>query len=87
MPGPDLPLPQSPFTVDALLARWPSAIEKTELINGVLLFTGTFDERDVATAERTYPGRRVLLNHDAGIEVHPAGAGSPRPLVGAADPG
>jgi len=46
-------------------------------------FTGAFDERDVETAQRTYPGRRVLLNHDAGIEVHPAGTGHPRPLVDA----
>jgi hypothetical protein len=50
-------------------------VEKTELMWGVLLFTGTFDERDVAIAERAYPGRRVLLNADSSIEVHPAADG------------
>ncbi|MFC1428592.1 hypothetical protein ACEZCY_36060 [Streptacidiphilus sp. N1-12] len=81
MPGPDLPAAHAPFTVDALLARWPSAVEKTELISGVLLFTGNFDERDIVAAERTYPGRRVLLNADGGIEVHPAGSEAPRSLL------
>lgn len=75
-----LPRVGEPFTVDALLQRWPTAAEKAELVDGVLLFTGTFDERDVVTARRTYPGRRVLLNADHGIEVHPAGLSEPRPL-------
>jgi hypothetical protein len=44
-----------------------------ELIDGALVITGRFEEQDVATAERTDPGRRVVLTEDGGIEVHPAG--------------
>ena len=40
---------------------------------GVLVFSGEFDQPDVAIAERTYPGRRVILNNGGGIEIHPAG--------------
>ena len=83
MPGPHLPPPHAPFTLDALLARWPSAVEKVELVSGVLLFTGDFDERDVIVAERTYPGRRGLLNADGGIEIHPASPGQPRSILDA----
>ncbi|MFD7163610.1 hypothetical protein [Streptomyces violascens] len=81
MPGPDLPAPQQPMTVEALLHRWPTSAFKTELVNGVLVFSGEFDDRDVVTVELTYPGRRALLNTDGSIEVHPAGAGSPISLV------
>ncbi|MDX2728029.1 hypothetical protein [Streptomyces sp. PA03-2a] len=81
MPGPDLPTPQQPMTVEAFLHRWPTSTFKTELINGVLVFSGVFDERDVIAVERTYPGRRALLDADGSIEVHPAGAGKPIPLV------
>lgn len=81
VPGPDLPAPDQPVTAEACLHRWPSAAQRTELINGILLFTGNFDERDITTAERTYPGRRVLLNTDGGIEVHPAAPGLPRSLL------
>lgn len=69
------------MTVEACLHRWPSCVFKTELIHGVLLFSGMFDDRDVLAVERTYPGRRVLLNADGNIEVHPAGTGRLRPLV------
>ncbi|WP_330481493.1 DUF2399 domain-containing protein [Streptomyces sp. NBC_00724] len=81
VPGPDMPAPDQPVTAEACLHRWPSAVQRTELINGVLLFTGNFDERDITTAERTYPGRRVLLNTDGSIEVHPAAPGPPRSLL------
>jgi hypothetical protein len=81
-----LPPVGEPFTIDALLHRWPTGAEKSELVRGVLLFSGTFDERDVATAQRTYPGRRVLLNAHGGIEVHPAGLGEPRSILDS-DPG
>ncbi|MFE1764064.1 hypothetical protein ACFW81_07590 [Streptomyces angustmyceticus] len=47
----------------------------------VLLFTRDFDERDATTARRTYPGRRVLVNADRNLEVHPAGRGLPRSLL------
>ncbi|WP_326623928.1 MULTISPECIES: hypothetical protein [unclassified Streptomyces] len=81
VPGPDLPAADQPMTTEALLHRWPSASMRTELVYGVLLFTGNFDERDAAIAQRTYPGRRVLLNNDGAIEVHPAGSGPARSLL------
>lgn len=81
MPGPDLPPPAAPMTAEVLLARWPTAAPKAELFHGVLIFAGDFDERDVETARHTYPGRRLVLNADGGLEVHPAGAGVPAPLV------
>ncbi|MGW8688453.1 hypothetical protein ACWGNN_47170 [Streptomyces sp. NPDC055817] len=61
MDGPDLPAFDEPVTADVFMSRWPTAAHKSELISGVLYFTGTFDERDVVIAERTSPGRRVLL--------------------------
>ncbi|MFF3726956.1 hypothetical protein ACFYYM_31845 [Streptomyces erythrochromogenes] len=69
------------MTTDALLTRWPTATQKVELIHGVLIFVGDFDERDLETARRTYPGRRPVLNADGGLEVHPAGTGDPTPLL------
>ncbi|MFF3932901.1 hypothetical protein [Streptomyces hirsutus] len=47
----------------------------------MLIFVGDFDERDVEAARRTYPGRRPVLNADSGLEVNPAGAGDPTPLL------
>ena len=70
--GPDLPAPSEGFTVDAWSHRWPTGVEKTELVKGIPVFVGQFDERDVETARRCYPGRQVLLNEDGGIEIHPA---------------
>ncbi|MFG2794019.1 hypothetical protein [Streptomyces sp. NPDC048419] len=81
MPGPDLPPAPALMTVDALLNRWPTGAQKVELSSGVLLFTGDFDERDLAIARRTYPGRRPVLNVAGGLEVHPAGEGEPIPVV------
>ncbi|MCX5166227.1 hypothetical protein OOK39_45155 [Streptomyces sp. NBC_00264] len=69
------------MTVEALLTRWPTAAQKAELLHGVLVFAGDFDERDLETARRTYPGRRPVLNADGGLEVHPAGPEAPTPLV------
>ncbi|MBC7271479.1 hypothetical protein ACF09G_37305 [Streptomyces albogriseolus] len=68
------------MTAEALLSRWPTGAQKVELLHGVLVFVGDFDERDLETARRTYPGRRPVLNADGGLEVHPAGAGDPTPL-------
>jgi hypothetical protein len=72
VPGPNLPKPHEPFTVDAFSHRWPTGAEKVELFDGVPLFYGDFDHRDVEAAQRAYPGRRVLLNESGGIEIHPA---------------
>lgn len=80
MPGPDLPPAADPMTAEALLSRWPTGARKVELLHGVLVFVGDFDERDLETARRTYLGRRPVLNADGGLEVHPAGAGDPTPL-------
>jgi len=81
MTGPDLPPAAEPMTAEMLLSRWPTGAQKVELIHGVLIFVGDFDERDLDTARRAYPGRRPVLNGDGGLEVHPAGAGDPTPLL------
>ncbi|WP_018351873.1 hypothetical protein [Longispora albida] len=73
MLGPDLPPATEPFKVDVYEYRWPTGAEKCELIDGALVFSGQFDERDVETAQRAYPGRRVQLGPDNGIEVYPGG--------------
>jgi hypothetical protein len=70
--GPDLPAPDDLFDIDAWQYRWPTGAEKTELYAGVIVFSGQFDERDVATAQRAYPGRQIVLNEGGGIEIHPA---------------
>ncbi|MEV2255853.1 hypothetical protein AB0I94_35750 [Streptomyces sp. NPDC050147] len=81
MNGPDLPEAEAPMLTQVLVARWPTGATKSELIHGVLYFTGAFDQRDVATAERAYPGRRALVNRDGALEVHPAGQGEPHSLL------
>ncbi|MEV0604524.1 hypothetical protein AB0I82_35230 [Streptomyces sp. NPDC050315] len=81
MPGTDLPPPQDPMTSAALLHRWPTASEKVELIHGVMVFTGRFDERDLNIARRTDPGRNCLLKADGGMEIHPKGPSEPAPLL------
>ena len=72
MYGSDLPPANEPFTVDAYSTRWPIAAAQCELIDGALIFSGNFDHRDVETARRAYPGRRVQLGPDNGLEVYPA---------------
>ncbi|HVQ94536.1 MAG TPA: hypothetical protein VMU51_26090 [Mycobacteriales bacterium] len=69
----DLPPPDEPMTVDAYRQRWPTGAEKVELLDGTIVFYGTFDANDAEAAALVYPGRRVLLSLDGGIEVHPAG--------------
>ncbi|MGW6361954.1 hypothetical protein ACWFR5_43990 [Streptomyces sp. NPDC055092] len=73
--GPDMPDPGEPMTVEVILTPWLTGAWKRELIDGVIYFYGEFDQRDVEIAERTYPGRRVLVNRAKGLEVHPGGAG------------
>jgi hypothetical protein len=63
--GPDLPPPDQPFDVDTAGHRWPMGARKVELDDGCPRFYGRFDHRDVATAQRAFPGRRaVILPHD-----------------------
>lgn len=76
MTGADVPPTDEPMTVAARLERWPTAPMRTELIHGVLLFTGDFDEREATTAQRTYPSRRVLVNADGNLQVPPCRPGT-----------
>jgi hypothetical protein len=69
----DLPPPSNAMTVAAYESHWPSGSEKIELLDGTIVFHGAFSEQDVQTAELVYPVRRIVLNADGGIEVHPAG--------------
>ncbi len=78
--GPDLPAPDELFSVDVYQHRWPSGAEKVELVDGVLVFSGQFDERDLTIARNAYPGRQVVLNDDGGIEIHPASDAPPRSI-------
>lgn len=79
MPGPDLPAADQPFTVDAYRHRWPAGAEKVELIDGVLVFVGVFDDRDAQIARRAYPDRHVELAWGACLAVHPT---IPVPMIG-----
>jgi hypothetical protein len=69
--GPDLPTASEPFTVDVCQHRWPTGAEKAESYNGVLVFGGALDQRDVEIAQRAYPGREIVLNAGGGLEVAP----------------
>ncbi len=64
--GPDLPAPQDFFEVDSFIRRWPTGTEKVELEDGQAIFYGRWDERDVETAQRAYPGRVVRLDQRPG---------------------
>src|SRR5689334_1472560 len=79
--GPDLPPPDRGLTIEEWRRRWPVAVEKSELVDGVMVFAGEFDSRDVAIARRTYPGRQVLLTEDGCSEVHPQSDVPARPLA------
>lgn len=46
-------------------------VEKRELWNGVIVFYGTFDKRDVTIARRAFPGRAVALDDDGLMLVGP----------------
>lgn len=45
-----------------------------------MVFAGDFDDRDAEIAQRTYPGRQVLLA-DGALEVHPRSNVPARPLA------
>ncbi|WP_067479863.1 Uma2 family endonuclease [Actinomadura hibisca] len=64
--GPDLPHSEEPILIDAFGHRWPTGAEKIELWDGCPVFYGEWDERDVAIAERAYPGRVVRLDQPPG---------------------
>ncbi|MFD8111047.1 MULTISPECIES: hypothetical protein [Streptomyces griseus group] len=52
--GSDLPSATAWMTVEALVKLWPTGAEEVELIHGVIVFAGHFDERDLGwtTARR-----------------------------------
>ncbi|WP_433326216.1 Uma2 family endonuclease [Spirillospora sp. CA-294931] len=64
--GSDLPDSEEPVLIDSFAHRWPTAAEKSELWDGCPVFYGAWDERDVAIAERAYPGRVVRLDQPPG---------------------
>lgn len=69
-----MPPPTEPFTFDVYYYRWPSGAEKCELLDGSLLFSGEFDERDAVIAGAAFPGRVVEVD-GAGLWVRPGAAG------------
>jgi hypothetical protein len=72
-----LPSADEEILADVFSARWPTGAEKTELEDGCPVFYGTWDERDIEIAQRTYPGRVVRLDQAAGepgtLRVLPSG--------------
>jgi hypothetical protein len=74
---PGLPSADEEILADVFGARWPTGAEKAELEDGCPVFYGRWDERDVEIAERTYPGRIVLLDQEAGepgtLRILPSG--------------
>jgi hypothetical protein len=79
--GLDLPAADEDIPADVFCTRWPTGAEKVELEDGCPVFYGAWDDRDVETAERTYPGRTVRLDQPAGepgtLRVLPAPRKSP----------
>ena len=41
-------------------------------MDGSLIFSGEFDERDAVIARRAYPGRVVQIDSGGGLWVHPS---------------
>ncbi len=70
MPPPWESIDQSWFS-----ARWPMGAEKYELIDGVIIWYGDFEEVDREAAERAFPGRIAVLV-DGGLELRPGRAPS-----------
>ncbi|MCW2912503.1 MAG: hypothetical protein JWN52_571 [Actinomycetia bacterium] len=74
---PGLPSADEEIPADVFGARWPTGAEKVELEDGCPVFYGTWDERDVEIAQRTYPGRVVRLDQAPGepgtLRVLPSG--------------
>lgn len=76
MNGPDLPAdPSEPFELGHWQWRWPMGAEKVEMVEGAPMWSGQFDSRDVATAQRTFPGRQIYLDAGGSLYVVPAGPG------------
>lgn len=69
-----LPPPDQPFTIESL-DRWPLGAYKRELEDGVALWYGPWDERDVLIAQRAFPGRSVALDEVGNLRVGPGDPG------------
>ncbi len=68
-----LPPPDERFTVETYnAAGWPIAVEKIELIDGAVVWSGNFTEEDADRARRTFPDRTIVLKWGC-IWLHPAG--------------
>jgi hypothetical protein len=53
--------------------RWPASAEKVECFSGAMHWQGgPWDDRDVQTAQRTYPGWRAELGFEGhALAVYP----------------
>lgn len=58
---------------EAYHTTWPMSAEKCELWDGIVVWTGQFDEDDVERARRTFPDRKVVLE-DGALCLYPADA-------------
>jgi hypothetical protein len=61
-----LPPADQRIEIDTFGYRWPTGAEKAELWDGCPVFYGVWDQRDVAIAQRAYPGRVIRLDQEAG---------------------
>ncbi|MDO5629698.1 MAG: hypothetical protein Q4G43_15390 [Mobilicoccus sp.] len=76
-----LPSPDMRFGPDHYEQRWPLGAHSCELCNGVAIWQGPWDDRDVAVAERTFPGRYVTLDAEGNLFVGPCDPGVTRNLI------
>ena len=70
-----MPPPWEPLSYDDYSSRWPMGAEKCELLDGVPVWVGSFEEEDRLACERAFPGRVAVLAEDGVLELHPG----PRP--------
>jgi hypothetical protein len=68
--APDLPGPHEPFSAEHL-ARWPTGAERTELVDGEIVWLGSFDERDAVVARRAFLGHRIRVEVGVGLIAGP----------------
>ena len=48
--------------------------QKVEMVEGAPMWSGRYDQRDVATAQRTFPGRQIYLDAGGSLYIVPAGS-------------
>ena len=64
------PEPDLPFTLDDFRGCWPMKAEKAHLDDGHPLFDGQFDEEDINTAQRAFPGRPATIDGIGNMTIH-----------------